>query len=533
MRFKGVVAIGAYIIFVLSVLTLCAFAFGAIKSPEVKLLEEGLNAYRSKDYDTAIERLKEVLSSSPNLLSARFWLGMCYYLKGDLDAAETHWRKVLARKPNSIETRKWLSKLRTERVRRRLLPEGYEEALNAYRQKRYEDAARQLQAVVSANPKFLPALFWLGVMHLHLGNADEAIKAFAEVLKKKPSSVETMIWIGKVEEEAGRWEEALGWYRGALNINPRHREAQEQYKRLLGIVLAKYKAGVSALVKGDTEGALEELGEVAPKMQWWLDIQFWYARALIANGRYDDAINLLQAILQQRPNWTNAIYWLAEAYERSVGVDDAGYILTMALRANPNQPELRRKLMKLTKENPQSAMLAGIWRRPSVSQKPLVTFINRCPDELELKFGELEVKIGSGAQHTVELSPAFYHYSAKRNGGLAIRGCVLILGWHNYSIAFEPCPSSLALLHAYTDLVESFSSQKFTRLTITNASKHKVSVLINSRFVTIEPGWSRSMLVEPGDASYAIAVHIADDFAPGAMGSMKLAEWRSLRLMIR
>jgi len=502
------------------------------KSPAVKELEAGLSAYRSKDYDTAIERFKEALSSDPNLLSARFWLGMCHYLKGDLSTAERQWKMVLSKKPNSTETRKWLQRLRAEMARKKLLPEGYEEALNAYRQKRYEDAARQLQLVVDANPKFLPALFWLGVMHLHLGNTDGALKAFAGVLQKKRSSVETMVWLGRLEEELGRWEEALGWYRGALNINPRHKEAQEQYKRLLGIVLAKYKSGLSALARSDRERALEELSEIAPKMRWWFDIQFWYARALIANGKYDDAIKLLYSVLQHRPNWTSAIFWLAEAHQGIGDVDGAASVLAMALRTNPNQPELKRKLMQLAKEYPQSVKLEVI-RRHSNSPSTLVTFINRCPDELEVQFGEHEIKLHSGAQHTIEVSPALYRYVAKRANGLAVSGSLLMLGWHSYTVEFAPYPSSVALLKVRTDVTESPSSQKFTKLVLTNASASKVTVRVDSRFITLKPKRSTTMLIEPGSVSYAICVHISDAFTPGATGEMTLPEWRSLHLTIR
>lgn len=510
-----------------------AASAGEVKSPALKQLEEGLKAYRSKDYDAAIERFTEVLSSDPNLLPARFWLGMCYYLRGDLSAAEEQWMRVLSKKPNSTETKKWLSRLRAERAKRKLLPHGYEEALNAYRQKRYKDAAGQLQLVVEANPKFLPALFWLGVMHLHLGNTDEALKAFAGVLQKKRSSVETMVWLGRLEESLGRWEEALWWYRGALSINPRHKEAHEQYKRLLSIVLAKYKSGVSALARNDPERALEELSDVAPKMRWRFDIQFWYARALIANGKYDDAVKLLYDILKYRPNWTSAIFWLAEAHLGMGDADGAAAVLAMALRSNPNQPELKRKLMQLAKERPQSVKLVSVLRRPSNSPRPLVTFINRCSDELEIKFGEHEMKLDSNAQHTLELSPALYQYTARRHNGLAVGGSLLILSWHNYTLEFAPCPSSTALLQARTDVIESLSSQRFTRITITNASTSKATVKLDSRYAALEPKRSVTMLAEPGAVSYAICLHISDGFVPGVAGEMTLPEWRSLHLMIR
>ncbi|MCS7253648.1 MAG: tetratricopeptide repeat protein [Armatimonadota bacterium] len=534
MRSKHLVLVRLHVLLFAALLVIAeALPAAQAKPSAIKQLEDGLNAYRSKDYDAAIEKLKGAVSSDPKLLAARFWLGMCYYLKGDLDAAEEQWKTVLAKKPNSTETRKWLAKLRAERARKMLFPAGYEEALNAYRQKRYEDAVRQLQAVASANPKFLPAFFWLGVVHLHLGNSEEALKAFSNVLQKRRSSVETMVWLGRLEEDSGRWEEALGWYRGALNINPKHKEAREQYKRLLGIVLAKYKGGVSALARGEHERALEELGEVAPRMRWWHEIQFWYARALIANGKYDDAIKLLYGVLQHRPNWTSAIYWLAEAYQGNGDVDGAASVLAMALRSNPNQPELRRKLMQLAKEHPQSVRLIGVSKRRSNSPSSLVTFINRCPDEIEVQFGEHEIKLYSGAQHTIELSPAIYRYVAKRTNGLAISGSLLILGWHNYTIELAPSPSSVALLQARSDMIESLSSQRFTKLTVVNASTFKVTMRLDFRFITLEPKKGATILVEPGSTTYAVCVHMSNDFAPGAYGEMVLPEWRSLRLTIR
>ena len=507
------------------------YAFGS-NSEAIKLLQDGLNAYRSKDYDSAIDKLKEAVIVDPKLLPARFWLGMCYYLKGNLEAAEQQWQIVLSKKPNSTETIKWLKRLRAVKAKRKLLPEGYEEALNAYRRGNYEEAKNALQTIVTNYPNFMPAHFWLGVVQMRLGNTEEAIKAFALVLQKKPSSVETMVWLGRLEEEQGRWEEALWWYRGALSINPRHKEALEQYKRLIGNVTAKYKVGLNALAKGDYDRALQELSDIAPKMRWRFDIQFWYARALIANGKYEDAAKLLLDILRYRPNWANAICWLVEAYCGSGQVDEAAYVLATALRSNPTSVELRRKFKQFVKEHKRSVRL-WVVRKPSTVPSVLVTLVNSCPEELLVHLGEQEVRLHSGAQHTLELQPSLYRYRAVPHGGVGVTGHVLLLGWHSYVLTFVPSHSGEALTKTYSDLVESFSSLKFVKFTVTNASDCKASVKLNHRYLTLKPKSSITLHIEPGKTSYAVCIHRSANFTPGAMGELILPEWRSLRLTLR
>jgi TolA-binding protein len=515
-------------------LIICAsspFASGDA-SEAIKLLQDGLNAYRSKDYDSAIDKLREAVVVDPKLLSARFWLGMCYYLKGDLEAAEQQWQIVLSKKPNSTETMKWLKRLRAVKARKRLLPEGYEEALNAYRRGDYKEAQSALQTIVTNHPNFLPAQFWLGVVQMRLGNTEDAIKCFASVLRRKPSSVETMVWIGRLEEEQGRWEEALWWYHGALKINPRHREALEQYKRLIGTVTAKYRVGLDALAKGDYDRALQELSDVAPKMRWRFDIQFWYARALIANGKYEDAVKLLLDILRYRPNWASAICWLVEAYRGSGQVDEAAYVLATALRSNPTSMELKRKFKQFVKEHRNSVKLTVV-RKPSTTPSVLVTLVNRCPEELLVHLGEQEIRLHSGAQHTLELQPSLYRYRAKPDGGVGVTGYVLLLGWHSYVLTFVPSSSGEALVKTYSDLVESFSPLKFVRFTVTNASSYKVSMRLNHRYLALEPKGSVTLHIEPGRTSYAVCIHQSADFTPGAMGEITLPEWRSLKLTLR
>ena len=74
-----------------------------IDSKEVlAMYNEGLKAYNQGDYDTAIERLTQVVGDIPNNPAAVRFLGFAYYRRGDFEDAMDQWdpRPLAGLRPN-------------------------------------------------------------------------------------------------------------------------------------------------------------------------------------------------------------------------------------------------------------------------------------------------------------------------------------------------------------------------------------------------------------------------------------------------
>ena len=67
------------------------------------IYREGLKAYNEGDYDTAIERLTQVVGDIPNNPSAVRYLGLAYYHRGDFEDAMNHLEEAHALRPHSFD----------------------------------------------------------------------------------------------------------------------------------------------------------------------------------------------------------------------------------------------------------------------------------------------------------------------------------------------------------------------------------------------------------------------------------------------
>jgi tetratricopeptide (TPR) repeat protein len=185
--------------------------------------EAGVQANRSGDVDQAIEHFEAALRIMPSCLDCHFNIGIAYSQQEQFEAAEAAFRRALDIRADYAAAYYGLSNLyskqnrpdeaadaRSEanRITVRSLEAGRDLALERLTRGRAflssgnaEDAIRQFDSAVSADPTLVDAHYWLGRAHDVTGNPSAARLSFIGYLGASPG--------GEFAEDARRRLEAL------------------------------------------------------------------------------------------------------------------------------------------------------------------------------------------------------------------------------------------------------------------------------------------------------------------------------------
>ena len=175
-----------------------------------------------------------------------------------------------------------------------------DQAIQLHQAGRIGEAERLFQVVLSADPRNLPALQHLAIIHANRGEFADAQALFRRVLSIDPTSPEAHNNLGRVLS--------------ALN---RHREAAASFSQAL------------ALRPGMVEAAFN-LGGLYLKL-----------------GQHQSAITHLRQVMQQRPDFSEAVCLLAQALQEQGNSRDAAGLLDEALKRRPRDAMLHQALGRL------------------------------------------------------------------------------------------------------------------------------------------------------------------------------------------
>ncbi|UCF39181.1 MAG: tetratricopeptide repeat protein [Acidobacteriota bacterium] len=156
----------------------------------------------------AVRDLEQATSVQRTDKTALLQLGISYYQLKEFDRAKTTLQQVLGLDPDLAEAKRFLSRL------------DYQEALDAIREQRYQEAASQLTRVVQASPTDGEAWFNLGLAQLFSEDVDGALKSFLQSAQLLPENWETHDRLGFIFETKGQYAAALQSYKKAAELNP-------------------------------------------------------------------------------------------------------------------------------------------------------------------------------------------------------------------------------------------------------------------------------------------------------------------------
>ena len=227
-------------------------------------------------------------------------------------------------------------------------------------QGRLEEAVRELQAAVRANPAHATARNTLGSAFEAQGRRELAAREYREALRIDPGYASAHYNLGRLLLEEGHTEDAIDHYRAAARIEPgdaalqaqlgaalqqagRLAEAIEQARKALaldpGLESARYNLGRALLESGDANGAVGELGEAVRLRPDDPDARFALGVALATLGRSDEAVAAFRDALRLRPDDPAAHDALGQLLLASGALDEAIEHLRAGLRQRPDDAD--------------------------------------------------------------------------------------------------------------------------------------------------------------------------------------------------
>jgi len=251
-----------FCLLILSLLSLALFGDPApVPAQESSPLERGIKLLDENKVEEAIKAFEESISTNPGDPLSYYYAGVAYHRKGDLKGALASLNRAIQLSPglpqaileigiileelgrfeNAREAYRAVAERKEdtplvreagERLRRLTIREHFQKAGRFYQERRYEDALRELQALLSLAPDHVEAHRAAGMTYQRLGRFKEAIESFKKVTEIDPRDDKAFMQLAQTYEVLSAYEEAIGAYKMVISLAPGSPQAADAEKRI-------------------------------------------------------------------------------------------------------------------------------------------------------------------------------------------------------------------------------------------------------------------------------------------------------------
>ena len=179
-------------------------------SNQSRLTQEQINSvvtlYSNGDYQEAIDQIKALNASYPNVPFLFNLVGACYKELGRSKGALKMFETALKIKPDYFEAYKNLG------ITHRDLGQ-------------FELAVEKLKSSIAIEPNNVDAHYNLAITYKDINEIDKAIESYKKVMEINPKFAAAYNNLGNIFKESGRKHSAIDYYEKAIEINPKFAEA--------------------------------------------------------------------------------------------------------------------------------------------------------------------------------------------------------------------------------------------------------------------------------------------------------------------
>ena len=207
-----------------------------------------------------------------------------------------------------------------------------ERARRMMRDRLFDQAERELRAVLGRDPNNLAALVELAAVFDEQGKIDEGRQAVEQALSIDPGNVGLTLRLASIEAQAGELDQALQLADAALELDPRHLEAAIQKATFLQRQrqFDQAEAVLSAALEREPDH---------PR------INTFYARMVeLRQGELVAAEARLREVLERDPFMVQAYRLLGETLSRQHKGDEAAEQFRLGLERQPDDGDLHARL---------------------------------------------------------------------------------------------------------------------------------------------------------------------------------------------
>lgn len=215
------------------------------------------------------------------------------------------------------------------------LDQAYADLANFYcLQKKLPEAERTLQEGIQQNPQSVFLRLSQAELLASQGKKDGAFAVLDQLVRQQPKSIEAALAVAAFCLRRGDRERALAEYRRGLNLDPKNLVLQKQLED-------------SFLTLGDTSTAAELDATLMKSDASDVNVRLNHGRLLLAQGKAQDAVALLQKLTSDAADSSQVHYFLAIAYSRDGDRSQADAELHRALSLTPDSPQILRALAEV------------------------------------------------------------------------------------------------------------------------------------------------------------------------------------------
>jgi len=261
--------------------------------------------YLESNQPAAAQRvLEQLVEKFPKSYAGHFLLGRVYLARGKPALAATAFRRSAEADPESLDPLFELLKL-------------------ARAQGRGEEALKLNREILDRDPENSRAFLDLALYYRQAGMRSESEEILRRLGERSRGEFEVLLQVIQVYVDAKRFDDALYLINGMLTAAPESPDLHH----LKGFSLFGLKRNAEAL---------PEFRRVTPESRFYQDAVVHIAFILQEQGSVQEAIEQLQAMIQQHPGNAEFKYYLASIHEESGNYDEAENQLKQALDQDPD-----------------------------------------------------------------------------------------------------------------------------------------------------------------------------------------------------
>ncbi len=270
-------------------------------------MEEGLSAYASRNYSTAVTRFSQAITQDKKNASLYIYLGMALMQSGDLTAAKQQFETALSLSPANVQAQRGL-------------------ALSAMRNADFPTAVSCFSEAISLAEKNgdttvrNDCLSYRADAQAALGNYSDAVVDCRTLLDNSYETFSTQIRLGSFLLKKGEQQEALKAYQAALDEN------SHSFSAYLTMIEALSNAGMEREAQNFLEKALAEPADTAEDHRW-------QGILLYESGDTKKAFSKFE--LAYSSGDSEAGYWLGMCYEEQENYREAMRIFEQQAVTDP------------------------------------------------------------------------------------------------------------------------------------------------------------------------------------------------------
>lgn len=304
----------------------------------------------AKQYDEALQELREMLAEDPSDLDAQLRMGLVYGEQKNYPKAIEQLNQILTVRPTELKVRDYLGYLYEEskdyahaaeayRHNLTLEPSYFEGHLHLgvlqYRTKHYAEAIRHLEEASRLNPKQPEAHIVLGLSHFQMEQYEPSLQAFLEGIRHNPDNADLHFNAGTAYDKLNRFEDVEKSMQTTLTLDPHHADAMNY----LGYSYADRGVKLEEAI-----ALTKQAVALRPTNGYYVDSLAW---AFFKKGLLTDALAEMKravALVGDDP----VIYeHLGEIYLKQQHLSDGREALLHSLELDPSNDKLMQRFREL------------------------------------------------------------------------------------------------------------------------------------------------------------------------------------------